>query len=119
MKKIIDLTEVPGIKKEEDHDGNGSIIFRRLFIQQDFRSQVDFVDFTIIPPGSSIGYHEHCDNEEMYLIVSGSPLMTVDGEQRRLSKGSVAVVRSGQRHGLVNDTKDDIEIFVVQVSFNN
>jgi quercetin dioxygenase-like cupin family protein len=40
----------------------------------------------------------------------------VDGFERRLQRGDVAVVRSGQWHELVNDTSSSVEIFVIQVS---
>jgi mannose-6-phosphate isomerase-like protein (cupin superfamily) len=53
--------------------------------------------------------------EELYYIVDGTPIVTVDGDSRRLSRGDVSVVRSGQWHELVNDTAQAVEIFVVQV----
>jgi mannose-6-phosphate isomerase-like protein (cupin superfamily) len=114
MKCFSDIVEVHGIVEEHCHHGEGWVLFRRLLDQSAFEGMVDFVDFTVIPPGSTIGAHEHHGNEEMYLIVSGRPLMTVNGESRRLARGAVAVVHSGQGHQLANDTAEDIEIFVVQ-----
>jgi len=115
MKCYSDTLEVPGLVEEHCHGGKGSVLFRRLLDNSAFAGMVDFVDFTVIPPGSTIGEHGHHGNEEMYLIVSGEPLMTVNGESRRLARGAVSVVHSGQRHQLVNDTKEDVVIFVVQV----
>jgi mannose-6-phosphate isomerase-like protein (cupin superfamily) len=98
-----------------DHDGQGTILFRRLATSAAFASGIDFVDFTSIPPGSTIGRHEHQGNEELYLIVSGTPLVRVQGEERRLKRGDITIVRSSQWHQLVNDTDEAVEIFVVQV----
>jgi len=100
---------------EDDHRGHGPIHFRRLFDSPDFGAPVDFVDFTLIPPGSSIGYHRHVGNEELYLIVRGRPLVKVGNETRRLHPGDVAVVRSQQCHGLINDGNTEVAIFVVQI----
>jgi mannose-6-phosphate isomerase-like protein (cupin superfamily) len=81
----------------------------------DFDAPIDFVDFTIIPPGSSIGWHGHEGNEEVYFIAAGNPLVKVMNEQRRLSRGDIAVVRSEQSHELTNDTPEDVQILVFQV----
>lgn len=103
------------IRRSGEHGGVGSITFRRLLACDQFSSNVEFVDYTIVPPGSTIGRHMHDGNEELYYIASGSPLVNVNGEERRLQPHDVAVVRSGQWHELINDTADDVEIFVVQV----
>jgi mannose-6-phosphate isomerase-like protein (cupin superfamily) len=116
MKSFADLTEVPALLRECEHGGQGAIRFRRLLPSVEFQSKIDFVDFTIIPPGSTIGRHAHVANEEVYLVCSGSPIVKVQGEERRLSEGAVAVVRSGEWHELLNDTQQDVGIFIIQVS---
>jgi mannose-6-phosphate isomerase-like protein (cupin superfamily) len=115
MRSFADMTEIPALLREREHGGDGPIWFRRLLSSQEFRSKVDFIDFTIIPPGSTIGRHTHMGNEEVYFIASGSPLIRVEGEERRITPGGVAVVRSGQWHELVNDTSEAVRIFVIQV----
>ena len=109
------LAETPTIHREAEHGGFGPIHFRRLWTAHDFQAPIDFIDFTAIRAGSTIGRHGHEGNEEAYFIVSGSPLMRVQGEERRLSKGDLAVVHSGQWHELINDTNENVEIFVIQV----
>jgi hypothetical protein len=47
-----------------DHGGRGPILFHRVLPGSEFRSKIDFVDCTVIPPGSTIGPHEHHGNEE-------------------------------------------------------
>jgi mannose-6-phosphate isomerase-like protein (cupin superfamily) len=106
---------VPPIARAREHGGEGPIAFRRIFDSSDFASAIDFVDYTRIPPGSTIGRHEHHDNEEIYFVVAGTPLMKVDDEVSRLAPGSFSVVRSGGWHELVNDTSEDTEILVIQV----
>jgi glyoxylate utilization-related uncharacterized protein len=112
---FVRLADVPAIVLIADHGGLGPIAFRRLLTDCAFASAIDFVDLSVIPPGSAIGAHEHLDTEELYFIMAGTPLVTVNGDCRRLSRGDLSVVRSGQRHELVNDTAEPVEIFVVQV----
>jgi mannose-6-phosphate isomerase-like protein (cupin superfamily) len=47
--------------------------------------------------------HEHAHGpEQMYFLVEGSGLMTVDGESSQVGKGDCVFLPSGCRHGLKN-----------------
>jgi oxalate decarboxylase/phosphoglucose isomerase-like protein (cupin superfamily) len=115
MNAYVSLTDVEAVERSAEHGGCGTILFRRLLDASAFAAPVDFVDFTIVPPGSSIGRHTHHGNEELYFVVSGTPLMRVSGTERRISSGTVAVVRNDGWHELINDTSGNVEILVVQV----
>lgn len=115
MRKFVSSSDVAPIQRVAEHGGSGPIAFRRLIDSGEFDTNVDFLDLTVIPPGSTIGRHEHHDNEELYFIVNGDPLVRVDGAERRLHRTDVAIVRSGGSHELINDSGHDVEIFVVQV----
>ena len=112
---FISLPDVPPVERWEEHGGSGSITFRRLLDANCFHSPIDFVDFTIIPPGSTIGRHTHTGTEELYFIAAGKPLMRVSGTEQRLSRGGVAVVHDNGWHELINDTAESVEILVIQV----
>jgi quercetin dioxygenase-like cupin family protein len=107
--------KVPSVYRSSDHGGQGTIAFRRLLDHGAFASAIDFVDFSVIPSGSTIGRHEHVGTEEIYAVFSGTPQVTVNGETRRLARGDIAVVRAGEWHELVNDCDEPVEIFVFQV----
>jgi len=115
MKSFALLGDIEPIHRAGEHGGTGPIEFRRMLAADEFETNIDFLDVTTIPSGSTIGKHHHRGNEEVYFIASGTPLMRVDGEERRLSKGAIAVVRNDGWHELINDTPDPVEIFVVQV----
>ena len=109
------LSEIDAITRINEHGGSNQIAFRRLCSESDFDSPIDFIDFTVIPSQSTIGWHAHQGNEEAYFIAAGRPLMRVQDEVRRLTKGDLSVVRSGESHELINDTDEDVEILVFQV----
>lgn len=115
MKSFVHLRDIAPAVRVNEHGGNNKIFFRRLWTASDFASPIDFVDFTIIPPNSTIGLHSHIGSEEAYFIASGSPIVRVADDVRRLSRGDVSVVHSGQSHELINDTACDVEILVFQV----
>ena len=115
MRNFADIAEVTPIYRSNEHAGDGPISFRRVLSRSDFESSIDFVDYTVIPPGSSIGRHSHDGNEELYFVVSGNPLITAQGETKRCGAGVLSVVRSGGWHELINDTGEEVRILVVQV----
>ena len=105
----------PPQDRSNEHGGSGPIVFRRVLERTDFTAPVDFVDFTIVAPGSTIGRHRHVGTEEIYYIVAGSPLMRVGAHEARLHPGGLSVVRDGDTHELINDTADAVELLVIQV----
>ena len=115
MSAFQSVASVAAQHRSGEHGGHGPILFRRVLDHADFSAPVDFVDYTVIAPGSSIGRHYHVGTEEIYYIAAGSPLMRVDAEEARLHPGSVSVVRDGGCHELINDTPDDVAILVIQV----
>lgn len=98
------------------HDGLGQIKMSRIFGALDFKSKCDFVDHSVIPPGTSIGGHTHENNEEVYFIIKGKGLMTVDGEEVEVSAGDLIFNKCYGTHALKNSGDEPIEILVFQVS---
>jgi mannose-6-phosphate isomerase-like protein (cupin superfamily) len=97
------------------HEGTGKIQFYRPFNSDDFESPWHFVDYAIIPPGASVGLHPHGDNEEMYFILEGNAIMTVNDEEREVKPGDLILNRAGWRHGIRNEGVVDVKMLVVEV----
>ena len=97
------------------HDGQGHIGFHRVWEDHQLNSACNFVDYAVVPPGSSIGIHTHGSNEEIYLVLEGRGTMHRDGETFEVSPGSVILNRAGGTHGLSNTGDEPIRLFVVEV----
>ena len=59
------------------------------------------VSWVEVEPGSSQQEHTH-DEEQAYLVVSGSGRMRVGDEEAEVGEGDLVHVPSGVSHGLVN-----------------
>src|SRR5690348_12439588 len=98
------------------HDGRGRIAFVRTFTANDFESDLAFVDYVELPPGSSIGFHRHGDDEEVYFIVEGRGTMTTNGECFAVGAGDLVVNRRQWSHGLENDSDAPLRVLVWDVA---
>jgi mannose-6-phosphate isomerase-like protein (cupin superfamily) len=110
------VDDVSSEVRHGEHGGQGPLAFRRVLDRKDFNAPVDFVDYTVVPPGTHIGTHRHLGNDELYFVVAGTPWITVNGEGRRGFPGLVSIVHDGGSHSLLNDSTTDVTILVMQVS---
>jgi uncharacterized cupin superfamily protein len=105
--------EMPTKIIENCHDGQGPLPWVGVLAREDLPGrQLKFVQDDILPPGSSIGEHQHCDDEEYYLILSGTGTMRLDGQEHRVGPGDITAVFPGGTHALANDGDEDMRLIV-------
>lgn len=100
------------------HDGEGEVELYEIWGRSDFLSNCDFIDRQIIPPNSTVGYHKHGNNEEMYILLEGSGVMTVNGETFKVKKGDMIKNEPYSEHGLVNDSSGNIDLLIIQINIS-
>jgi cupin domain len=109
--KLADLALDPVVA----HDGVGSIGFVRLSERFPLRGDWVFVDFASVPPGSTVGLHQHAADEELYVIVRGAGVATTNGVDEPIEAGSVLVNPPHAVHGIRNDGPEPLEFVVFKV----
>ena len=89
----------PRSRKNEPgtHKGGGETIGYSFFakaqgLKMVFRKRA-------LKPGSGIGYHEQKE-DEIYYVLSGRGVMTVDGKSFDVTPGTAVLTRPGSSHGL-------------------
>jgi mannose-6-phosphate isomerase-like protein (cupin superfamily) len=100
---------------EGRHGGKRSVALLDVLSKVDFHGYRDIVDRVVIPAGSSIDDHRRGDDEEMYIVLKGSAMMTLDGKTFRVREGDMMLNAPRRDYGLVNDTGADIELLIIQV----
>lgn len=102
-------------RQEHAHGGERPIASARVIERKE--QPLHFIDLTVVPPGADIGRHTHaCDNEELYVIVSGRGRMRLDDRELDVGPGDVVVNRPGGTHALRNTSDEEMRIVVVEVS---
>lgn len=62
-------------------------------------------------PGSAIGYHLQRE-DEIYYVLSGRGMMTVDGKEFEVGPGDAVLTRPGSSHGLKQIGTEDLVILI-------
>ncbi|MCJ8326805.1 MAG: cupin domain-containing protein [Campylobacterales bacterium] len=101
---------------DNSHGGKGTIEIQKMFRREDFKGAWDFALRVSMPPNSSMGLHEHGEDEEMYIILNGNGLMTIEGESCRVKKGDMILNKPNGTHGLLNDSSQELELLIIQAS---
>lgn len=104
------------LKGSVSHGGQGHVQGVRLFGQDDFETPLKFMYYSVLAPGTSIGYHGHREDEEIYIILEGSGLMTINGKDTRVGPGDVVLNKPWWKHGLMNDGTVPIKVIVFEIN---
>jgi mannose-6-phosphate isomerase-like protein (cupin superfamily) len=73
------------------------------------------VDYMTIPAGTQFGVHIHDGSEELYVILKGTGMALLDGEEHAVGPGDYLMLKNLGAHGLRNDGPEDIELLCVCV----
>jgi len=99
------------VAKEEPgtHKGGGQTIGYSFFrntpnLAMVFRKRA-------LKPGSAIGYHEQHE-DEIYYVLSGRGVMTIDAKTFEVGPGDAVLTRPGSSHGLKQTGREDLVIMI-------
>ena len=112
---LYQLVQIPTIA----HKGEGLIRFARILTGSDISGECNFMDFTTMPPGTTIGRHSHgAIEEEYYLILSGNGVMTLEDRSFDITAGDLIRNPPGGTHSLRNTGDCDLQLFVFELRVN-
>jgi mannose-6-phosphate isomerase-like protein (cupin superfamily) len=115
-RRVIHLTSLPR-RPLVAHGGANVVHAVRPLTDEDFETDLAFIDYVELPPGSSIGTHVHGDDEEIYFVIEGRGAMAIDEEDHVVRAGDLVLNRRGGTHGLRNDSDAPIRLLILQVRY--
>ena len=77
-----------------------------------FDSEKYFCDLYCLRPGQDQRVHTHAESDKIYLVVRGSGLFHIGGEERELNTGQAVIARPGETHGVRNTAAEDLVLLV-------
>lgn len=95
--------------------GNG-ILFRRLIGPEVFSTDWDHVDHVVIPAKGSAGPRQLQGIEEVYYVVKGNGLVTINDEKTAVKADDAFFGMLGENVTIGNDGNEDLELLVIGIA---
>ncbi|HYW82139.1 MAG: cupin domain-containing protein [Spirochaetia bacterium] len=95
--------------RERMRGGTGSVEFLHIFRREELKGKVRLLARLRLSPGSSIGYHEHEGEEEVFYILSGTGTVTEQGVTSTVGPGDAVLTAAGGGHSIENQGTEPLE----------
>ena len=103
--------------KEKIRGGDGTVEFRHYFKPEELNAKSRLCAMLSLPPGTSIGTHEHMNEDEIYIILRGEGEID-DGKKREtVSAGDAVLTGNGESHSLRNTGAVPLELVAVIMQY--
>ena len=97
--------------------GTGSVTVRTYFTPEEITAKTRLCARLTLPPGASIGLHQHEGEDEVYIILAGDGLLD-DGKTRQpVRAGDAILTGNGESHAIANSGTTDLEIIAVIMKY--
>ena len=110
MKKILNIDNMP---REHIDDPDFHSKMQTLLIGNALGCEKIYVNIDYVKPGGkSVKYHSHSKQEEFFLIMQGSGLLRMNGEEVSIKTGDVISKPAGQEiaHQFINNGSEILQI---------
>ena len=104
-------------KRENMRGGAGKVTIRHYLKPEEIKARTRLCAELVLPPGVSIGPHDHVDEDEIYIIQKGQGLMTDGGKEFPIAAGDAILTGQGASHSIKNTGADDLIITAVIIKY--
>ena len=99
---------------EDERDSPPGFRSRRLYLARTLGSDQLGVSVWEIDPGeSNMPYHAHHANEELLVVLTGTPTLRAADAERELQPGDSVLFRRGEAHQLTNRSDEPVRFLFV------
>lgn len=93
--------------------GTGSVTVRHMFTPDEFGAKVRLAARLLIPPGASIGTHQHTGEDEIYIVLKGTGSLDDGKTVTPVAQGDAILTGRGESHAIANTGATDLEMIAV------
>ena len=118
--KIIYSKNIPTIPVSHEDPKNPSAVKKVLLEHKDdISGTIQMINWATLLPHKSLLRHHHKDMKEIFIIISGSSELIVDGRKSILHAGDMAIIEYGEQHTLHNVKNAPVRYIVVGIIPNS
>lgn len=104
--------------KEEDREhyveGEGITHLQHILEKEELRGHGRLYAKNTLPPGSSIGWHVHHDEFEIYYILKGrAQYEDCDHTISEITAGTATITGDNEGHSIANHSGEDVEFIAI------
>ncbi|MDZ7261157.1 MAG: cupin domain-containing protein [candidate division KSB1 bacterium] len=103
-------SEMEQTVRENMRGGQGKITITQIFKQEELKGHCRLCARITIGPGDSIGFHEHVDEEEIFLILRGRGEVVENGSKQEVVAGDAILTGGGAGHAIKNIGNEPLEL---------
>jgi len=103
--------------REKMRGGEGIVNVIHLLNKEDFAARIRLCGRLVIPPGASIGMHQHDGEDEIYIIEKGAGMLDDGKTNTPVAAGDAILTGRGDSHSIRNSGTDDLVILAVIISY--
>lgn len=93
--------------------GAGAVTIRHYFQPEDFGAKIRLCSHLTLPPGTSIGSHQHTGEDEIFIVTKGTGQLDDGKTSTVVSAGDAILTGRGESHAIANTDSTDLEIVAV------
>ena len=115
--QIIRGSQIEFVPASHEDPKNPGVLKRVLASKKDLlRGQVQMVNWSRLPVGSSFQPHYHEDMQEVFVMLNGRVSMAVNDETHELVGGDAILIEPREIHEMKNLCESDVEYVVFGIS---
>lgn len=93
--------------------GTGTVTIQHFFEKEEITAKSRLCARLTLPPGASIGVHEHSGEDEVYIITRGTGTLCDGKTTATVTTGDAVLTGKGESHAISNTGHTDLEIIAV------
>ncbi|TCL69324.1 cupin domain [Hydrogenispora ethanolica] len=99
--------------RERMREGNGTVTIKHLFKEAEINGKARLMAEITLPPGASIGFHQHDREEELFYFISGTGRLNEDGQWQEIQAGDASLTGGGHGHAIENTGNEPLVLLAV------
>ena len=103
------------VYNEKMRGGNGTVEITNFATPEELNNKGRLFANITLKPGTSIGYHVHEADSELFYLMKGTVLYNDNGTECTLTAGDVMICPVGTGHSIANNGTEDAEVCAVIV----
>ncbi|MFC1548719.1 cupin domain-containing protein [Candidatus Omnitrophota bacterium] len=103
--------------REHMRGGDGQVVIRHFFKKEEINAPCRLCAELSIPPGGSIGVHEHLNEDEIFIIQKGKGVIISDEREIEVEAGDSILTGRGASHAVKNTGDKDLLITAVIIQY--